>query len=168
MNIIQAFEGPFPDRLKPCVDSIALPGYEKIFLDKFPADLDRLKGLRDVSDRFRFTWLIAHPDDIWIDCDVLQVTPFDFPDNGKPWISHVWGSVDSWIIAPRGYGDTIQKIYEMALTQNVRDCIAIDFCRIANQNRNLFNLIPANYFEHKEDHLFKPEVDNVGRAEPIE
>ena len=160
-NIIQVYEGALPDRLKTCMDSINIPGYGKTLLDKFPDTIDRSKGIRNASDIFRFEHLIANPNDIWMDCDIEQVKPFEFSDNGKGWVSCCWGAIDSWIIAPMGHGDIIQDIYNEAKKQGIGACVGLDFCRVANQNRDKFNLIPVGFFNHLEYHLVEAQNERT-------
>jgi hypothetical protein len=151
-NIIQAYEGEISPENAACMESIktAIPaGTGYIFKDSFPPEIDRSKGLRNASDIFRFEWLIEHPNDIWIDCDVKMGERgwFNFVDNGKPYFANVFGTPDIWILAPMGRADFIQAAYKQALTIE-HPVLGNPFCNFVNNQRGNVNLIQNGWFIH--------------------
>jgi hypothetical protein len=151
-NVIQAYEGKITPEIAACMESIkkAIPtGMGYIFSDNFPILIDRAKGLRNASDFFRLGWLLEHPYDIWIDCDVKMGDRgwFDFVDNGKPYFANAFGCPDIWILAPMGRVDFIKEAYEKALLME-HPVLGNPYCNYVNSRRSEINLIQNGWFIH--------------------
>ena len=160
MKIVQFYDNKKPPkRFTECMDTVkaaaelaAIP-YE--LHNELPAGVASWGNPANVSDIFRFSWLVEHPEDIYLDADIKCSEIFKPEKTDKPYLCFNPGKkrphADVWAIHGHGCAEFFKNLLayinrcgkNLQVGQN-----AYSFVNFLIP-RDSYYFIPAGIYEHK-------------------